>query len=52
MNSMWKVLALCGVGSVLTLAYVMANHECVHNMRESINNMTNKASKTIKNMTE
>ena len=48
---MWKVLALCGVGCVLTIAFVMSNHECVHNMRESIENMTKKG-KSIKNNTE
>lgn len=52
MNSMWKILAAMGVGSALTMAYVMMNHECVHDMRESLENMTKKASKTIKNMTE
>lgn len=52
LNSMWKILAAMGVGSALTMAYVMLNHECVHDMRESLENMTKKASKTIKNMTE
>lgn len=52
MNSMWKALAFIGVGSVLTMAYVITNHECVHDMRETIGNMKDKASKTIKNITD
>ena len=52
LNSMWKALAFIGVGSVLTMAYVITNHECVHDMRETIGNMKDKASKTIKNITD
>lgn len=52
MNSMWKAFAFIGVGSVLTMAYVMSNHECFHDMRETIENLKDKASKTIKNIAE
>ena len=52
MSSMWKALALCGVASALTMVYVMTNHECIHDIRESFDKMKGKAGKTIKNMME
>ena len=50
MNNMLKVLAVMGMGAGAFIIYKMCNSECVEDMKEAIGNVTNKASKSMKNM--
>ena len=50
MSYMWKVQAVMGLAGGALLVYKMKNPECVQDMKESLDNMTKKASKSMKNM--
>lgn len=52
MSFMWKVLAVMGLGTSAFLLYEKMNPECVHDMKDSLNKMTDKASNKVKNMIE
>ena len=50
MNNVLKVLAVMGMGAGAFMIYKMYNPECVHEMKDTLDNITNKASKSMKNM--
>ncbi len=52
LSFMWKVLAVMGLGTSAFLLYEKMNPECVHDMKDSLNKMTDKASNKVKNMIE
>lgn len=52
MSFMWKVLAVMGITGGVLLMCKMKNPECVQDMKETLDNMTKKASNKMKNMME
>lgn len=50
MDKAWKILALIGVGYASWMIYKKYNPECVHDMKNTIEKMTKKASNKIENM--
>ena len=47
---MWKVLAVMGIGTGAFLLYKMQNPDCIQDMKESLDNLTKRASKKMENM--
>lgn len=52
MSFMWKALAVMGITGGAVLIYKMKNPNCVKDMKDSLDNMTKKASNKVKNMME
>ena len=54
MQTMWKVLGIMGIGAACgaLVFYKMKNPECINDMKDALDNMTKKTSKTMKNMME
>ena len=50
MNNMLKVLAVMGMGAGAFMIYKMYNPECVHEMKDTLDKLTKRASKKMENM--
>lgn len=50
MDKAWKILAVMGVGYASWMIYKKCNPECVHDIKTTIDKVTQKASKSIENM--
>ena len=50
MSYMWKILAIMGIGTGAFFIYKMQNPNCVKDMKQTLDNITNKAGKSMKNM--
>ena len=51
-NCMWKILAVMGIGAGVLAIYKMQNPECMHDMKKTLDNITETAGKKMKNMME
>ncbi len=49
---MWKVLAVTSIGLGALVLYKMKNPNCIQDMKNTIDNVTDNASKKMKNMME
>ena len=52
MSTMWKLLAVMGLTGGALLLYKMNNPNCVQDMKNTLDNVTNNAGKKMKNMME
>lgn len=50
LDKAWKILAVMGVGYASWMIYKKYNPECVHDIKTTIDKVTQKASKSIENM--
>lgn len=50
MSTVWKVLAVMGIPLGAFVIYKMQDKECIQDMKQSLDNMTKKASNSMKNM--
>ena len=49
---MWKLLVVMGIGAGVLAIYKMQNPECMHDMKKTLDNITETAGKKMKNMME
>ena len=49
---MWKVLAVTGMGLGAIMLYKICNPNCVQDMKNTLDNVADSASKKMKNMME
>lgn len=50
LNSMWKYLAVFSIGLGTGMLCKFMKPECIHDMKESLNNITKKANEKVQNM--
>lgn len=50
MDKAWKIMAIVGAGYGAWMLYKKYNPECVHDIKTTMDKITNKASKSIENM--
>lgn len=50
LDKAWKIMALMGTGAVAFMLYKKYNPECVHDIKNTVQKVTDKACKTMEDM--